>query len=395
MSFFSTILNKVFGGAVQAFNGIYSPNEFRLVLERERARADRSGDKFSLVVFDFGNKKDGNGSSLTVEHLTRILFKRIRLTDTVGWFDERSIGTVLPGTPGEGAWTFINDICKMSAEIASTLAITVYTYPSDWLPKKGESKERRFPDITGLTTGLFKRPSLLVRSNSQVAASIVLDRDVEVGEVPFITVNSGQTLFAKPLPRWKRVFDVVGSLVGLVIASPIMVAAAAAIKLSSKGPVLFIQERTGQGYRRFRMYKFRTMVDGAEKERAKVSHLNTMTGPLIKIDRDPRLTKIGRFLRKTSIDELPQLFNVLKGEMTIIGPRALSPLPNEYESWQLRRFSVKPGIACTWQSDRRAERDFRKWMRCDLRYMDSASFWTDMWVFFKTVLKAMGRNGAC
>jgi lipopolysaccharide/colanic/teichoic acid biosynthesis glycosyltransferase len=391
------LFSKVWGKPLRrgAFNDIHSPEEFQLVLERERARGDRSGNRFSLAVFDFGNTDGGNGSSRSVEHLTRILFRRIRLTDTVGWFDDKSIGTVLSGTTGEGAWTFINDVCKMMPKMTSPLAFTVYTYPSDWFPKNGESKQLLFTDIIpGFTAEPFNRPSLCVRYDSQVDTPTVIERDVEEVEAPFIPVKSVETLFLKPLPLWKRAIDIVGSIIGLVIAAPIMVATAIAIMLTSKGPVFFVQERTGQNCRRFKMYKFRTMVDGAEKQRAKVNHLNSMTGPLIKIDRDPRLTKIGSLLRKTSIDELPQLFNVLKGDMTIIGPRALSPLPSEYESWQLRRFAVKPGIACTWQAERRAERDFRKWMRCDLRYMDSASFWVDMRVFFKTVLKVLSGKGA-
>jgi lipopolysaccharide/colanic/teichoic acid biosynthesis glycosyltransferase len=283
------------------------------------------------------------------------------------------------------------------AEISIPLNCTVHTYPSDWFRSDGPRKRQLgFGDaVPQFDPGPFLGSSESAGPDSDVAKVASVESATCRRIVSSRPIQPLEALFVRPLPRWKRAIDIVGSLVELVVASPIMVATATAIMLTSKGPVFFVQERTGQGYRRFKMYKFRTMADGAEKQRAQVGHLNEMTGPLIKIDGDPRLTKIGSFMRKTSIDELPQLFNVLKGDMTIIGPRALSPLPSKYESWQLRRFVVKPGIACTWQAERRAERDFREWMRCDLRYLDNASFWVDVRVFFKTVLNVVGRNGSC
>lgn len=194
-----------------------------------------------------------------------------------------------------------------------------------------------------------------------------------------------EQFFARNMPFGKRAADIVGAILSLICLSPLMLAMAIAIKLTSKGPIFFIQERTGQNLRRFRMYKFRTMEDGAHEKLDEVRYLNVMNGPLTKMDCDPRLAKIGRFMRKTSLDELPQLFNVLKGDMTIIGPRALSPLPSEYESWQRRRFTVKPGLACTWQAEMREGTDFVEWMRSDLSYVDKASFWKDLRLLFKTL----------
>ena len=181
---------------------------------------------------------------------------------------------------------------------------------------------------------------------------------------------------------------------GLLLFSPLILAIAIAIKLTSKGPIFFVQERTGQNLSRFKMYKFRTMVDGADKQLDKIRDLNEMSGPLIKMEKDPRLTPIGGLLRKTSLDELPQLINILKADMTIVGPRALSPLPSQYENWQLRRFYVKSGLTCTWQAERRGEMDFTKWMRCDLKYMDRSSFWMDIRVIVKTILRVISLRGA-
>jgi lipopolysaccharide/colanic/teichoic acid biosynthesis glycosyltransferase len=174
---------------------------------------------------------------------------------------------------------------------------------------------------------------------------------------------------ARPLPLWKRAMDLVLGSAGVLVAMPAMLAISIAVRLTSRGPVIYRQERTGHALQRFEIYKFRTMRIGSDRELEKVRHLNEMSGPLFRASADPRLTPIGAFLRRTSLDELPQLFNVLRGDMTLVGPRALSPLPSEYEGWQLHRFIVKPGIACTWQASRRSDTDFDEWMRSDLEYV--------------------------
>lgn len=196
-----------------------------------------------------------------------------------------------------------------------------------------------------------------------------------------------EPLLVRPLPSWRRALDFTAALAGLILLSPLLILIALAIKTTSAGPVFFVQERTGLNQRRFKILKFRTMVPDAQKRLEQVRHLNEMTGPLIKIRNDPRLTRIGHLLRVTSLDELPQLVNVLRGEMTLIGPRALSPLPTQYEPWQRRRFAVTPGIACAWQAEQRGERDFMAWMRSDLRYVDHASPQHDLGIFFKVLLR--------
>lgn len=194
-----------------------------------------------------------------------------------------------------------------------------------------------------------------------------------------------------PPSQLRRGLDILIATIALILLAPVGLIVAIAIKLTSPGPVFFIQERTGLNLRRFRMYKFRTMVPDAGERLELIRHLNEMTGPLIKINNDPRLTPIGGLLRKTSLDELPQLLNVLKGDMTLIGPRALSPLPSQYEPWQLRRFAVTPGLACIWQAERRAERNFTEWMRSDLRYIDSKTPRFD----FRLVIKVLWRVILC
>lgn len=201
----------------------------------------------------------------------------------------------------------------------------------------------------------------------------------------------------EPWPRTaKRLVDIIGASVALLASSPILAIAAIAIKLTSPGPVFFLQERIGLNKRRFKIFKFRTMVPGAERLMAALEKQNEVTGPVFKIRNDPRITPIGKFLRKSSIDELPQLLNVLRGEMSLVGPR---PLPvRDYdgfnEDWQRRRFSVKPGITCLWQVNGRSGITFDQWMLLDLQYMDEWSLWLDLKILAKTVPAVFRGAGA-
>jgi len=193
----------------------------------------------------------------------------------------------------------------------------------------------------------------------------------------------------------KEIFDRLAALLGLVIISPLLVFIAVAIKLSSRGPVIFSQVRSGLHGRNFNMYKFRTMVMGAEEMKGELDDLNEMDGPVFKIRKDPRVTWVGQLLRRFSMDELPQLWNVLMGQMSIVGPRP--PIPKEvekYERWQRRRLSMKPGLTCYWQIEGRNEVDFDAWMELDLKYIDSWSLWTDTVILFKTVPVVLLAKGA-
>jgi exopolysaccharide biosynthesis polyprenyl glycosylphosphotransferase len=181
----------------------------------------------------------------------------------------------------------------------------------------------------------------------------------------------------------------------MVVMSPIKVIAAVLIKLTSPGPVLFKQERCGLNGRLFTMYKFRSMVDNAEQLRFELETLNEMQGPVFKSSRDPRITKIGKFIRRFSIDEFPQIYNVLRGDMSLVGPRP--PLPQEvsrYQHWQRRRLSMKPGITCLWQiSGRNQVTSFEDWMKLDLTYIDNWSLLLDLKILLKTIpVVLMGRG---
>lgn len=193
----------------------------------------------------------------------------------------------------------------------------------------------------------------------------------------------------------KALSDRLAAAVGLLVLLPLMTMIAVLIRATSRGPVFFSQERCGLHGRRFRMLKFRTMVVNAEAVRQELTHLNEMDGPVFKIANDPRITRMGKILRKLSLDELPQLINVLKGEMSLVGPRP--PLPDEvhdYDFWQRRKLSMKPGITCLWQVGDRNDSSFEQWMKQDLEYIDNWSLMLDAKILLRTipaVIHATGR----
>lgn len=193
----------------------------------------------------------------------------------------------------------------------------------------------------------------------------------------------------------KSVLDRILAFWGLVILSPILSIVALLVKITSPGPVFFKQKRLGLNGRAFVMYKFRTMVRNADNLKKALLPKNEMDGPVFKMKNDPRVTPLGKFLRKTSLDELPQLFNVLRGDMSLVGPRP--PLPAEvkrYDLWQRRKLSVKPGITCLWQINGRNEIPFRDWMKMDLEYIDNWSLWLDLKILARTIPTVLSGRGA-
>jgi len=196
--------------------------------------------------------------------------------------------------------------------------------------------------------------------------------------------------------RLKRCMDVVGAIALLVVLSPLLLLTALAIKLTSRGPVIFAQTRFGQNRRPFRMYKFRTMVSGAEAMQAALEGQNEADGPVFKIHRDPRITPVGFYLRHLSIDELPQLINVVLGDMSLVGPRPLPPrdVHRFTEAALMRRFSVRAGLTCLWQISGRSRLGFDDWIRLDLKYIDEWSLWLDLRILAMTVPAVFRGDGA-
>ncbi|MBK1813055.1 sugar transferase [Clostridium sp. YIM B02505] len=194
----------------------------------------------------------------------------------------------------------------------------------------------------------------------------------------------------------KRILDILGALFGLIVASPVFLLTSILIKLDSKGPIFFSQQRVGLNGKPFKMYKFRSMVVNAEELKEILQKHNEMDGgPMFKMKEDPRVTKIGRFIRKTSIDELPQLINILRGDMSIVGPRP--SLPKEvakFEPWMLERLEVKPGLTCYWQTSGRSDIGFLDWMKLDVKYVRERSTLVDIKLIFKTFKVFLGDEHA-
>jgi len=225
--------------------------------------------------------------------------------------------------------------------------------------------------------------------------SNIYSHEIEfIGDIPSIKIYKS-TIDGWPA-FFKRLIDLVLALFILILLSPLFIATAIAIMLSSPGPIFFIQNRVGLGKRIFRLYKFRTMLQDAEEKQNEIEYLNEASGPAFKIKSDPRVTKLGRFLRKKSIDELPQLINVIKGDMSLVGPR---PLPvrdfNGFSAdWHRRRFCIRPGITCLWQINGRHEIEFDKWMKLDMEYIDQWTLLLDAKILIKTIPAVLKGSGA-
>lgn len=193
----------------------------------------------------------------------------------------------------------------------------------------------------------------------------------------------------------KRTIDIICSLLGLIALSPVFLITSICIKLESKGPIIFSQTRVGFNGEKFNMYKFRSMVINAEELKRKLKEKNEMNGPMFKIKNDPRITKVGKFIRKTSLDELPQLVNVLRGQMSLVGPRpSLECEVIQFEDWMKKRLYVKPGLTCYWQVSGRNDIGFNEWMKLDVKYVEERNTLIDIKLIFKTFFVLFGDEHA-
>jgi lipopolysaccharide/colanic/teichoic acid biosynthesis glycosyltransferase len=295
----------------------------------------------------------------------------------VGWLNGHRIGVILTDTPIEGAWKFADDISQSVAASDPPPACSVYTYPTQWLSggdgrlhQSGRTSRRRQSDedkVNGTSSGA---------------------EDETTG--PGRAVEGLRSLFGHGLPFWKRALDVVGSLLGFVLLFPIFLGIAALIKIVSPGPVFFRQRRLGYLRKPFTLWKFRTMEADADPSLHR-SHFAELIGsdrPMAKldVDRDPRIIRFGGFLRSSCLDELPQLINVVKGEMSLIGPRpCLAYEAQHYLLWQNGRFDSVPGLTGLWQVGGKSRTTFNEMIRLDIRYGQHRSLWLDARILLKTV----------
>ena len=201
-------------------------------------------------------------------------------------------------------------------------------------------------------------------------------------------------LFAPRYEAVKRAFDLVAGSILFVLALPLMGVCAAVIWYTERGPILFRQPRTGLGGRPFEIYKLHTMVPNADELKGELAHLNRLSGPDFKVELDPRVTRVGGFLRRTSLDELPQLWNVIRGDMSLVGPRPTSFLADEYDLWHTERLEVRPGITGLWQVSGRSEIDFDERVRLDVEYIENRGMWLDLRILFRTIGAVCNRRGA-
>lgn len=327
---------------------LVSPPEFASRLREEQQRSDRSGLSFVLATLLIEDPQQGSEKTAL---LGKLCNARLRETDFVGVLEAAKIGVILPYTLEAGARHAIDDIQEMAKGDIQSLHCEFFEYPKD--------------SMRGPSEGLGE-------ADVQHADDLALTE-----------------------PFAKRAMDVALSFTALVLLSPLVLLAAVAIRITSAGPVFFLQRREGKHGRVFRMWKLRTMFDGAESMQGKLREFSEQDGPAFKLANDPRITPLGRWLRTTSIDEIPQLWNVLLGDMSLVGPR---PLPvhesQACRSWQRRRLAVRPGITCIWQISGRSSVSFDEWIRMDLEYIKSRSTTRDVQLLLQTVPAVLGQRGA-
>lgn len=248
------------------------------------------------------------------------------------------------------------------------------------------------PEVAADGTSTPAAPS----NGHRAGASLVID--IRSGD-PVVVLpdvpKEGLLAASKPQRILKRSVDILGAVVGLLVLAPLFLAIALAVKLDSRGPVLYVSDRVGKDGKPFRFLKFRTMHPEAENDKHQLSSLNEVDGPIFKIQDDPRITRVGRFLRRFSLDELPQLFHVLSGKMSLVGPRP--PIPEEvaqYTDHHLRRLTVKPGLTCIWQVSGRSTVDFETWVELDLQYIENWSLAFDLVLLVRTLPAVVTGRGA-
>jgi lipopolysaccharide/colanic/teichoic acid biosynthesis glycosyltransferase len=345
---------KVARRKTPSYGSLLTVEDFRRQAARERVRADRNSLPFSILAIELPGDRSTHRDFI---FLARVLDRRLRITDTSGFLEDGRVAVLLPETPKAGAWKVASDICDLYPVGRERPSCEVYIYPDESGPQADERQERGV-------------------------------------HVPSDVTDQLGSLFLHPTPMIKRAVDVLGATFGLLIVAPFILLVGIVIKISSPGPVFYSQLREGYGGRRFRMYKLRSMCVDAHQLQSALRAFSVQDGPAFKMQHDPRTTWIGRLLRRTSLDELPQLWNVLVGDMTLVGPR---PLPIEESMqcalWQRRRLAVVPGLTCIWQVRGRSTVSFEEWMRMDLEYLHHRSFIYDVRLLLGTIPSLVWKTG--
>jgi lipopolysaccharide/colanic/teichoic acid biosynthesis glycosyltransferase len=367
---------------IHKIKNLHARADMDAILHRECARCERNGHEFSLVLIAAAD----SGATRHLHRLAALLCRRARATDEIGWFDARHLGAVLPDTSGEGAMYFIRQFIdaanqKTLSPICKTM--TYHGQPHSRNELLSVEQIVRALDEAGQDVEL-----------SEGARTPPAPSDAE--QLPLLLQNSSEVtaLLVRPIPLWKRGLDIALGGTALVMSLVPMAVIALVIKFSDSGPIFFKQKRAGLGGKPFTIYKFRTMVVGAESQKSALQQHNEQDGPAFKIKHDPRITRVGRFLRETSLDEVPQLWNVVKGDMSLVGPR---PLPidesDRCATWHRRRLDVTPGLTCTWQIKGRSTVSFVEWIRMDRSYVRARSLLHDIKLMLLTIPSMIMRRG--
>lgn len=374
----------------------YGADQFRAAIEREQARAERNGHQVTLAVIPVNGHSDGRTS--LPPHVMDALTGRIRVMDEAGWLDDARIGVLMPYTSCRGAWCMIDDLCRIAEGRLSASDCRVYIYPYDH--PAGDNGERPLQDATGTCAA---QPARLPEEHP-LAAMCLKDCPSEsnrsarpVGDGPTgvpLCVHALQPHPRDGLPTRQRALDILCSALGLIVLAPVFILVALLIKLVSPGPVFFKQERIGQGGKPFVLWKFRTMTADADcsVHQGHVIQLIRSTAentdgaePMTKLDNDPRIIPLGGLLRGACIDELPQLINVFRGQMSLVGPRpAIAYEVSEYRPWQRRRLDAMPGLTGLWQVSGKNKLTFDEMVRLDIRYSRQQSLWTNIMILLRT-----------
>jgi lipopolysaccharide/colanic/teichoic acid biosynthesis glycosyltransferase len=373
---------------------------FLHAIAKERARAERRDLTFCIVRIDF----PGEAPPFPDRQFDRYLAacrSRLRITDEIGIFQD-ALGILLPETIASQAALVASDLDQISRQLGWSVASDIYVWPvpdhaspANHAGDTPGSLHSRLDSATSFDDRTPLADGVTGNDDSPIATAIHRPARVAGISIPSRTPRVYPLETAIKTPGWKRTIDIAGAAGGLLLLSPLMFATAIAIKATSPGPVLFQQWREGKGGKLFRIYKFRTMRVGADDEKQRLRALSEQDGPAFKIKNDPRLTGLGKYLRMTCIDELPQLLNVLKGDMSLVGPR---PLPVDESlhcnRWQRRRLDVLPGMTCTWQVCGGREVSFDDWMRMDLQYLRQQGLVEDVRLLTKTALVTVLHRGS-
>ena len=364
---------------------LLSEEQFRTLVLHECARCDRNSHQFSLIQIDLRNETENKAA----KGMIKKILKRIRTTDEAGWLSSTSLGVFLPETTREGARIFAKVVCD-------DLTHQIYSYPDLTTPgKDGDSRSDQDRSSRGPGPGFDSKQDNNYSENARPG-----ERDAQEESTPMpraaVTQEMEIVLDPKAFSVWKRTVDIIGSLTALILFSPLFLIITVYIKMVSRGPALYQQERIGYLGRPFTIYKFRTMRTDADCNVHK-SHLKELIGRnkvLTKLDdkEDGRLIPLAKLIRKSCLDEFPQLLNVLRGEMSLVGPRPLlSYEVEEFTAWQRQRMHTLPGMTGLWQVSGKNRLTFNQMMRLDARYSRRHSLTMDFLIFMMTIPAIVGQ----